>query len=259
MRISWHTLTHDWWFVMVGLLLNALTPSQWVAVCCSVLQCVAVCVFFVYTRMVDGVFVAGRILDGQECVDSWIRYTLNVCSRMLQCVAVRCGVLQCTCVLLRKLTRNVSKKELGRQRCSWWRVAVCWRMLQCVAVCCSVLQCVAVCRSVLQCVAVFSVESCSVLKFITVSCSLSQFAAVCCSVHGRELQCVIVTVVRCGVLWCAALWWSALQCIAVCCTFAESHVSALFEINQNTKKWNSSPSHIALMPFEEILRSQTRK
>ena len=66
-------------------------------------------------------------------------------SRVLQCVAVCCSVLQCVAVLL---------------QC----VAVCYSVLQCVAVRCSVLQCVAVCYSVLQCVAV----CCSVLQCVAV-------------------------------------------------------------------------------------------
>jgi len=72
-----------------------------------------------------------------------------VYGRVLQCVAVCCGLLQCV-------------------------AAVCCSVLQCVAVCCSVMQCVAVCCSALQCDAVCCSVCCSVLQ-----------CRVCCSV----LQC----------------------------------------------------------------------
>ena len=82
-----------------------------VAVCCSVLQCIAVC-----------------------C-------SCSVCCSVLQCikppklseVAVYCSVLQCVAVCCSVLNFQNSQK------------------LDCVAVCCSVLQCVAVCCSVLPC------------------------------------------------------------------------------------------------------------
>ena len=108
---------------------------------------------------------------------------------MLQCVAVRCSVLQSSallasqccsvlqcgavCVAVRcSALQCVQKKRvfpaLKRSGCVLQCVAVRHSMLQCVAVffsvvqcgavCCSVLQCVAVCRSVLQCVAVHCSE-----------------------------------------------------------------------------------------------------
>jgi len=69
---------------------------------------------------------------------------------MLQCVAVRCSVLQCVAAydaMTGVAAHSVSAG--GVLQC----VAVCCSvlfMLQCVAVRCSVLQCVAVCCSVLQ-------------------------------------------------------------------------------------------------------------
>jgi len=92
-------------------------------VCCSVLQCVAVCC--------SGYVPVTR---SNMCV--------AVCCSVLQCVAVCCSALQWLC------TRHAVRH-------------VCCRVLQCVAVgmypsrsqiC--VLQCVALCHSVLQCVAV---------------------------------------------------------------------------------------------------------
>jgi len=81
------------------------------AVCCSVLQEVAV------------------VVQCSACgAVGW------VCCSVLQCVTGCCSVLQCVAVCCSMLQY----------------VAVCCSMMQCVAVCCSVLQCVAVCCSVLQ-------------------------------------------------------------------------------------------------------------
>jgi len=91
-------------------------------VCCSVLQCVAVCCI-VWLGSSRSLYVRSRI----EC-DA-------VCFSVLQCVAVCCIVL------------------LGSSRSLYVRsriVAVCCSVLQCVAVCCGVLQCVAVYFSVLH-------------------------------------------------------------------------------------------------------------
>ena len=84
------------------------------ALCCDVLQCVAV-----YCRL-----LFRATFSFLSCI--YVRGA--VCCRVLQCVTVCCSVFQC--------------------------VAVCCVVLQCVTVCCSVLQCVAVCCSVLQCAAV---------------------------------------------------------------------------------------------------------
>jgi len=82
------------------------------AVCCSVLQCVAVCCSnFVWVRIHTCILMDAFLhVKG----DHPIRYFCEVC----------CSVLQ--------------------------RIAVYYSVLQCVAVCCSVLQCVAVCYSLLQ-------------------------------------------------------------------------------------------------------------
>ena len=88
-----------------------------VAVCCSVLQCVAVYRW--------PLFVCHHKWLG---LSHWVE-CVAVCCNMLQCVAVCCMVLQGVKV-----------------RCS---------VLQCVAVSCSVLQCVSMRCSALQCVAVY--------------------------------------------------------------------------------------------------------
>jgi len=98
--------------------------------CCSVLQCVAVC------------FSVGHVTHMNKAYqhNSW---------NVLQCVAVCCSVLQCVAVLGMSHTfiRHTKITFLGS-----WNVLQC--VLQCVAACCGVMQCVAVCCSVLQCVAV---------------------------------------------------------------------------------------------------------
>jgi len=65
---------------------------------------------------------------------------LTVCCSVLQCIAVRCCVLQ-SCR---------SSINLGSRHFDWRCVAVCCSVLQCIAVCCSVVQCVAVRCCVLQ-------------------------------------------------------------------------------------------------------------
>jgi len=87
---------------------------QYVAVWCSMVQCVAVCC--------NGRIVNTSIYYFQQHVGLAL-----LCCSVLQYVAVRCSALQC--------------------------VAVRYSALQCGAVWCSMLQCVAVCCSVVQCVA----------------------------------------------------------------------------------------------------------
>jgi len=84
---------------------------QCVAVCCSVLQCVAVSVGTLITPQ-----NASHQTSHVRCV-----CVCDVLWCVLQCIAVCCRVQG---------------------------VTVCCSVLQCVAVCCSVLQCVAVCCSV---------------------------------------------------------------------------------------------------------------
>jgi len=85
-----------------------------VCLCCSVLQCEAVC----FCSVVRCVAMCCSVL---ECVERYVPvYGLSkVCGCVLECVAVCCSGLEC--------------------------VAVCCSVMWCVVVCCSVLQCVAVC------------------------------------------------------------------------------------------------------------------
>ena len=103
-----------------------------VAVCCSVLQYIAVWC---------------------SVVPTWLSLVQLNCFIVMQCVAVSCSVLQCG--------------------------ALCCSVLQCLAVSCSVLQCLAVCYSVVHCVAV----SCSALQ-----CLVHEVSP--CATH--LVQCVLV-------------------------------------------------------------------
>jgi len=154
-----------------------------VAVCCSVLQCVAACVLrcaywstLLCCSVLQRVAVFCRLLQygALQCVvEHW---------SSLQCIAVHFSVLHCVAVwccvhieaYYKKTHQSISSstffgKAVKISCCSMW---------QCVAVCCSVLQCIAVC--------------CSVWLFAwavaTVCCSALQCAIVCCSV----LQCVFI-------------------------------------------------------------------
>ena len=105
---------------------------QYVAVCCSVLQCVAVRggVSFVKICQKRPAHMK-RDLCKSVCVGRVSEGLLRVC-RVCVCVAVCCSVLQCVRGPFESLSRAC--------------------VLQCIAVCCSALQCIAVCCSVLQCV-----------------------------------------------------------------------------------------------------------
>jgi len=76
--------------------------------------------------------------------DSFISMTWLICCsvlHVLQCVAMRCSVLQCVAVC------NMPWLKSNMRRMFWWCCYSIMHMLQCVAaVCCSVLQCVAVCN-----------------------------------------------------------------------------------------------------------------
>jgi len=105
---------------------------------------------------------AGISSVSSNCVVADSAGTVAVCCIVLQCVAVRCRVLQ-------------SFQSLSSQ--------IVLALLQCVAVCCRVLQCVAVCCRVLQCVAesskcVFADSTGAVVK----CCSVLHCSALCCSV-----------------------------------------------------------------------------
>ena len=96
---------------------------QFVAVCCSVLQYVA---------------VRRGVLVGVSCcilLNNTLYHTAPHCTT-LQHTAACCSMLECVAVC-RGLLVGVSSCML-QVLC----VAVCCRVFQCVAVCCSMLQCV---------------------------------------------------------------------------------------------------------------------
>jgi len=130
---------------------------QCVAVCCSVLQCVAV--FDVCCSVILETVLAQtrRVADASEKMQR-----VAVCCSVLQCVAVCCSVLQSVAVSYSRLcSRELVASPMRVGGCSLLQyVTLCCNALQCVAICCSVLQCGAVRRSVLPCVAV----CCNVLQ-----------------------------------------------------------------------------------------------
>ena len=159
-----------------------------VAVCCSVLQCVAASL---------------------QCAAVWLELARLgvlrvVCCSVLQCVAV---LLQCVAVLYSSHVSalfvavycSAVAVRCGRARTPWRPV-------------CCVLHCVAAyLRSALQCVP----ERCSLDKCVAVYCSVAEFShpIVVCVARSTSLLkgC-------CSVLQCVAVCCSVLQCVAVCCS-----------------------------------------
>jgi len=109
-----------------------------VAVCCSVLQRIAVCCSMYISYLVT-TWRAGETMASVSVLQR-----VAACCSALQRVAVCCSVLQFACIIPRD--NLTCRRDNGFCIC----VAVCCSVLQCVAVCCSVLPCVALCCSVLQ-------------------------------------------------------------------------------------------------------------
>ena len=161
-------------------------------VCCSVLQCVAVCCIVLQ-------YVLQCVAECCSVLVFWAEILLQCCQLdnhrpiyMYVCVyvyAVSYGVLQCVamcwivypaeirlrcCQPTKHYTQHTATHcntlQHTATHCNtqhYIHTCMCIRIrsvLQCVTVCCSVLQCVAVCCSVLQCVAV----CCSVLQCVAV-------------------------------------------------------------------------------------------
>ena len=128
-----------------------------VAVCCSILHCVAVgvvCCSVLKTLLKTVALVTNR---GLICVAVWcsVMECVAVWYSKLCCVAVLCCVLLCVDILT-DIHRNA--------------------VLQCIAVCCSVLQHVAVCghthRHISWCL--IRRRCCSVLRCVAACCSMLQ-------------------------------------------------------------------------------------
>jgi len=118
-------------------------------VCCSVLQCVAVCCS---VRLESLVSASDALVSTSEA--EMMRYVSRY--SVLQCVTVCCSVLQCT-PRVSASDAETSASVRAETTCSYliispsnvqgyiepWH-AICisrYSVLQCVAVCCSVLQC----------------------------------------------------------------------------------------------------------------------
>jgi len=192
---------------------SSVSAGHSLAVCCSVLQCVAVCCSVLQCIWMMNLILCKKALwyvslsayHGQR--SSWInnydcRSVLGLVTDLPSsdlfsdaktksniCVAVCCSMLQYVAACCSKVHYFV----------------VCCSMLQYVAVCCSMLQYVAVCYSMLQSVAVY----CSMLQYVAVCCSMLQHVTVCCSM----LQYVTVC---CSMLQYVTICYSMLQYVAVC-------------------------------------------
>jgi len=108
---------------------------QYVAVCCSVLQC-----FAVRCSVLHCIKWCRRALWLTDSYTSVLQDA--VCCSVLQCVAVCCSVLQCVavyCIALNWCRRALWLTDKRPSGCC---------VLQCVAVRCSSLPCVGLCRRV---------------------------------------------------------------------------------------------------------------
>jgi len=133
------TLSQELLPLCVAVCYCALYVLQCAAVCCSAVQCVAVCVAVWHEP------------EKHSCHSMLTQALLPLCvavrfsaSSALQCVAVRCSVCRTVqCVAVCVAAWHEPDKH-SRHPLSPLCVAVCYSMLHCVAVCCSSLQCVTV-------------------------------------------------------------------------------------------------------------------
>jgi len=150
-------------------------------VCCSVLQCVAVC-----CGMLRFVAVQRRAVVGDWCrtgvaVFCSVLHYATLCCRLqsvalcysvicsvLQCAVLCCSVLHCVAVRWRSVAGAcclVCAKPLNTN-------PVCCTVLPCIAQCCSVLH---LCSFVLATRLTFDSVCCSMLRCVAVYCSVLQF------------------------------------------------------------------------------------
>ena len=106
----------------------------YVAVCCSVLQCVAVCCSVLQCVAVCWSVLQYVAVCCSACCSVVQRGIQHDIGSVLQCIAVCCSA--CCSVVQRGIQHNIGSVL----QC----VAVSYNVSQCVAVCCSVRQCVAV-------------------------------------------------------------------------------------------------------------------
>jgi len=124
----------------------SLCVAVFVAVCCSVLQSLAVrrCALIAVLRILFFrryclcVAVCCRVLHVLQCTHcgvapSLLPNVLSLCCNVLQCIEA----LQSVAVNSSRVVRSLLQKGVSLLQC----VAECCRVLQSVAVCCSVLRC----------------------------------------------------------------------------------------------------------------------
>jgi len=200
-----------------------------VAVCCSVLQCIAVCQYCSVSAILSRTTWAllPTTLYSQCAVE---------CRSVLRCVPVRCSILQCENVYI---YTYVHKHELFVRQPWIYNVSqmvavcgVCYSVLQYIALYCSAvailsrttcahlpttsaLQCVAVGCSGLQCVAVYSVLRIAVYSRV--------LQWVCDSFTNDMSQPsknpkLTICAESYKVLLSFAVCCIVLQCVAVCCS-----------------------------------------
>jgi len=255
----WHTATHCnimyvYQTMQIDALVSYVSPVwvQCVAVCCSVLQRVAVC----HANRCFLHHTATYSITLQHTATHC--NTINVCapirtyvlpreqsntlphtaahSNALQHTATHCNKLQhikhtCICTHIRTSTES----NQGPSNTPWTShmSALCeFSVLQCVAVCCSVLQCVAVCCSVLK----------STEHLICQPC----VNAVCCSV----LQCVAVNWTSHMSALCEC---SVLQCVAVCCSQLNISYVSLVRIYHDSITRETTPLNITQLCVTRLL------
>ena len=187
--------------------------SGQIAVRCSVLQRVAVCMENLSTGE-----RASHISKGSESCCSGLQYVAMFCSVTFCCSAshvpkgseIRCGVLQhsaiyCSVMQCAAVCCSASHIPKGSESC------------------CSVMQYVAACCSV-----TFCCSAPQIVKGSESCCSVLQYVAACCSVlHSVAVpptfpRAVNPVAVCYNMLQCIAACCSLLQCVTFCCS--ASHI-----------------------------------
>jgi len=193
---------------------------QCVAVCCSVLQCVAYVAVCCSVLQRVAVYCSFDECNASAAAASSSSFNIinisdTMCCSVLQCIAVCCSMLQYVAALrLPTLSTLLIHVCVGVYGCDV-RLYLCVCVCVCTAstaaassLCCSVLQYVAV-----RCIFDVCNESTAAASFLssdsinipdTVRCGMLQCVAVCCSV----LQCIVV---RCSVLQYVAVHCIVLQ------------------------------------------------
>jgi len=154
--------------------------SQYVAVCCSMLQCVAVCCVHVLgLKRVEERLSSLSVLMLRRCE------CVAVCCSMLQYVAVCCMYVYGFKEDMGKIIESVCAGVV--QMC----VCCIYVLHLCVAVRCGVLQCVAVCCSVLHCMYELGLRK-DYRVYLCWFCAGVYVLHVCVAVCYGALQCVVL-------------------------------------------------------------------